>query len=156
AAGAISGTLFKADAPGQVLGDVDMDLLDHLGKFVPNINARSDAATGVYTLGSIPPGQYFVRANPQPVSQNAIYVTTWFPASQTQLGASLVTVDAGATTTTNITLPRGGIISGRVLNATTTAVIPGARITVFKSATPDIVIGLGGTTDAGGNYTTLA
>ncbi len=88
---------------------------------------------GHYTLANVPPGTYTVTA------------TATGYGSQSQVA----TVTTNATTAQDFSLvPQDGSITGRVTDATTSAPIPGATLSLVVGGTP-----ISATADASGNYT---
>jgi len=155
-AGAIQGSIVKGDAPGNPLQLIDLDVFDKFGTFLPHLDALTDNA-GNYLLGGIPPGDYYLGADPLATDG---YVDAFWPSAVKMTAATLIHVVSNATNTANFALSPGGTIAGRVTAQATGAVVAGARITIFDvSIDPlttlprfDIVIGAGATTDLAGNY----
>lgn len=155
-AGAIQGAIVAADAPANGLRSIDVDLFDAAGVFLPHLDALSDNA-GNYILGGIPPGDYYLAADPVALDG---YVDAFWPNAVAMANATKIHVAQSSTVTANFALAPGGTIAGRVTAQVGGAAVAGAKITVFDVGIDpmtnlpkfDIVVGAGATTDLGGNY----
>jgi hypothetical protein len=149
AAGSISGTLTNA-AGGAAISGANVQVFSSTGAGIGNANTN---ASGVYTIGGLAPGSYYVRTNQGGSFINEIYND--IPCQQcavTTSGAALVPVTAGATTSNiNFALATGGRISGFVTNASGGAAIQGVAVQLFNSQS----VSMGQfNTQANGSYTT--
>jgi hypothetical protein len=149
AAGSISGTLTNA-AGGAAISGANVQVFSITGSNVGNANTN---ASGVYTIGGLAPGSYYVRTNQGGSFINEIYND--IPCQQcavTTSGAALVPVTTGATTSNiNFALTTGGRISGFVTNASGGAAIQNVGVQLFNSQSVSM-----GTfnSQANGSYTT--
>lgn len=136
---------------GSGLDDVDMDIYASTGELLSGVTART-AGGGFYDLGALPPGSYFVRANPDP-ALDQFFVTTYFGGSPSQSGSTPVNVAGGNVANINIALPPGGSIAGRVTDAGGTP-LTGLDIDVYDATgtrqAANAVTGADGTYDIGG------
>lgn len=118
--------------------------------FDPTTNSSTGSATtdssGAYTITGLAPGQYVVDFYTWP--QN--YVSVFYGGALTRPSAASVPVVAGQTTAgIDANLQRGGLIQGRVTNASGA---PVSGISVFATLAGSTFNSIG-TTDANGNYT---
>lgn len=143
--GLIRGLVKDAGTLEPVSG-VDLDVFDSLGTF-QNANAAT-VASGTYELGPMPPGQYFVRADPLPASN---YVATYHPNSLQQFSATLVTVSVNMVTSgIDVAVPRGGTISGLVRDSETLLPLADIDLDVFDLL--GVRMPVNAKTDSAGNY----
>ena len=144
--GVITGHIFDAGT-GTPLDSTDLDVYAWDGSFIPSINDNSEA-DGSYLLGAFPPGTFYVRADPEPLS---FYVLRYFD-DKVSLETADPIVIAGEETVSGIDLrlPGGGVIGGTIRDM---AGIPlaGIDIDIFDSSGMQIT-DLDDDTDAAGHY----
>src|SRR5262249_48381006 len=75
AGGNLAGTLHRAGDPTSPLSGIDLDVYDSTWHFLSNFNGKSDT-NGLYAVGSMAPGGYYIRAQPTPADR---HVTTYWP-----------------------------------------------------------------------------
>ncbi len=126
----VSGTITDA-VNGAVLGSIDMDIYAWNGAFLANYNAIT-AVDGTYALGSLPPGTYFVAADPDP-AQNQFYLRTFYGGATDIALATPITVGSTGVTNINIALSAAGSIAGVVTDAVTGQPLSGIDIDLFDS-----------------------
>lgn len=107
--GLIAGTVTETGT-NTPLVDIDIDLYDALGNEMPQNDATD--ASGAYSIGPVPPGNYFVRVDPD-VTQG--HPRQYYNGVYTRAESTAVVVAAGQTTSNiQFSLPRAGTISGSV------------------------------------------
>ena len=130
-----------------IADSTDLDVYAWDGSFIPSINDNSEA-DGSYLLGAFPPGTFYVRADPEPLS---FYVLRYFD-DKVSLETADPIVIAGEETVSGIDLrlPGGGVIGGTIRDM---AGIPlaGIDIDIFDSSGMQIT-DLDDDTDAAGHY----
>ncbi len=145
--GKISGILTDTIS-GAPVDSVDIDVFDALGAFQSYADGRS-LPDGSYVVGALPPGQYFVQADPV-ILQG--YPDTYYGDSYSMSLAVPVSITAGATTTgCDIHLMPGGSFSGTVTEAATGLPVAGLRVSLFDSS-GSIISGAGANTAADGSF----
>jgi len=100
---------------------------------------------GAYTL-ALPPGSYRLAA----YDSARVYLTRFFPNERASLTAMALTAIEGRTLTANLTLPRGAVVSGKVVNPAG-ASIDGIVMSAFDRTGPVSTT----TSDSSGNYRLL-
>ncbi len=111
--GTISGIVRDATS-GLPVEDIDIDIFDLTFQEVLYVDAATEA-NGTYTLGSLPPGSYYVLADPD-IDQP--YFNTFFPAAVVIEGATLVTVAESTNTVgIDVDLSPFSFISGQITQA---------------------------------------
>lgn len=113
---------------GAPLAQVDIDLFDANGNLLPWADAQTDAA-GIYRVGSLPDGQYYVLAD---AAAEQGYVDTYYGDTSDLAGATAVAVSTGTTAADlSITMARGGTIGGTVTAAATAAPLANVQMTLW-------------------------
>lgn len=132
----------------EALAGVDIDILDLNQKVIKTVNGKSDE-TGFFELGTLAPGQYYVRAD---MKASNPYVDTWYGNVAHIEDASLVNITAGTVTSpVVIQVIPGGWISGTVRLSSGT---PLADVDMdIYTGTGEFLPELNARTDANGNYT---
>lgn len=127
--GTIQGTISDAST-GQPLDGIDLDIFDTLGNRLP-FNATT-TTNGTYTLGALPAGDYYLRADPS-ITQN--FARLYYPTSLTSAGSTLITVVNGQTTQNiDFNLPEAGNIQGTITDADTLTAIADVDLDVYTAA----------------------
>lgn len=108
--GSIEGLV--TDDEGTPLDGVDMDVFNASGA---RLDVSSATVDGVYSLGPLPDGNYYVRADPDPLS-GAFQIEAFYGDALDLENASVVNISGGTTSGVDIQLTSGGIISGVVKN----------------------------------------
>jgi 5-hydroxyisourate hydrolase-like protein (transthyretin family) len=115
AGGTLTGVIADART-GHPVGDACVELYDAAsGDQVELFNSGCMSSGGRYKLRAVPPGQYKVRFSPDYRSE---YVASWLGASSSR-PPTVITVTDGQTLAVDGTVPKGGVISGRVRDAAT-------------------------------------
>jgi len=128
--GSVSGTVVEAGT-GKPLAGICANLFAASDVYNSIANACTDAS-GHYTIGYIPTGQYEVRF----VDQDGPHISEWYNGKSSGSTGDLVRVDQGADTPNiDATLAIGGQITGHVVDASTHDPIQGVCVTVWE---PDI------------------
>lgn len=127
----ISGTIRSASNSAALAG-IDIDVFASNGEFLSGYPATS-LANGTFLVGALPPGTYFLRADPDPL-QGQYFVRTYFGGTQTLSSATPVVMASRLVSNINITLPRGGTIAGRVTDTLSSAGLAGLDLDVFDAA----------------------
>jgi hypothetical protein len=136
--GSISGTV--SNGSSGVAGVCLSAINGAAGRTDTSFGSTTTGSGGTYTISGLAAGTYSVEADPTcSGTMSSPYVT------QT---ASSITVTAGATTTTNVTLPLGGSISGTI--SYEGHGVAGVCLVVFNAS--DASVG-NPETDANGDYT---
>jgi hypothetical protein len=138
--GAISGTITAAPSAA----GIGVIAFNSAGV---NVGSSSTNQSGVYTIGGLPAGTYYVRTNSTVSSanpNNPVYVNQlWQGQSCPQAGCVVtsgtpVVVANGATTSgINFNLAQGGVISGRVSDANPNPIVTGfnaVAVQIFSSS----------------------
>lgn len=109
-AGNLDGTVRTTG--GAPLAGIDIDLYDSAGR---RLRKSADSAVdGSWTITSLPPGDYLVRADPDPIQG---YARVYFDAHLTRATADPVPVTGAATTTgIDFALPEAATLAGSVLD----------------------------------------
>jgi hypothetical protein len=129
------------------LPGVDIDILDLNQKVVKSVNGKSDDE-GIFHLGTLPPGQYYLRADMKAYDP---YVDTWYGNVWTIESATLVDVTAGTVTSPlMIQVIPGGWISGTV-QLSSGAPLVGVDMDVY-TGTGEFLPKLNASTDANGSF----
>lgn len=145
--GKISGALLDATSSAPA-DSIDIDVFDPLGNFLSYADGLS-LADGSYMVGALPPGQYYVQADPLPARG---YPDTYFGDVLSENNAILIAVTPGVITTgRDIHLVRAGTFSGFVTAAATGQPVAGLTVSVLDS-TGSIMPGAGGSTAADGSF----
>lgn len=105
--GTITGTI--TDNGGAPLAGIDLDVYDTFGRFV-SANATT-AGDGSYSIGPLPDGDYFVKADPDPGLGQ--YGVDAFYGGDID-NASIVTIAGGSANGIDMNLVTGGMISGTI------------------------------------------
>lgn len=146
AAGSIAGTITRA-SDGQPLADVDLDCFDSAGVRV-DLTTRSDAA-GVYRIGPLPVGSYFLRADPAPTGG---YLVEYHPNVRDLATAAAIAVSAGTETGgINFALDPAGWVSGVVTAASGATPLADIDLDIYESAT-GVRVARGDKTNPDGTY----
>ena len=146
--GAISGTVTNATTSAVASG-VTVEAYSSTGAFV---GSTATNGAGVYTLGALPAGSYFARTFNSQGLIDQLYNVACSGSSCTVTTGTPIPVTAGSTTgNINFALALGGRISGRVVDAATSAALSNVSIGVYSSSGS---FAASAVTDASGNYTT--
>jgi len=105
----------KVTSGGNNVDGIDMDVFASTGEFISGAVGLS-AGGGNYTVGALPPGNYFVRADPDP-ALGQLYVETFFGGTPDILLATPITLAGANLTNKDIAMPSGGVIAGTVVSA---------------------------------------
>lgn len=134
---------------GVPLSGIDMDVYAANGEFLSGYPGTTDA-TGAYRIGALPPGQYYVRANPDPAA-GQFYTTRYIGGGTSLASATPVTITNAGLTGQNIALTGGGTLSGAVTQQGSGAAVVGVDLDLFDAAT-SAIIPVNATTRADGTY----
>lgn len=106
AGGTITGTVVSAQG-GAPLGNVEVDLVDSQGMDVGTYAYTQP--NGTYTLTDVPAGTWYVRFDAGQAYSGGYYAQSYYGGTQTEFGASAVTVAAGQTVSSvnGVMLPFG-------------------------------------------------
>ena len=133
---------------GVGLADVDLDLYAANGEFLSGYPARS-AADGSFTLGVLPPGSYFVRAQPD-LALGQFFVPSSYGGALELSNATPVVIANGDVTGIAIELTPGGAISGHAADPDTGAPLVGFDLDLYE--TNRVRQPFNASTDTNGNY----
>jgi hypothetical protein len=114
---------------GVALADIDIDLFAGNGEQLTGRPSVS-GPDGVFSLGALAPGDYFVRADPS-LSDGQYFFRTFFDGGETIDDATAISVAATDITGVDIDLPAGGTIEGVVREAGTGVLLEGIDLDVF-------------------------
>ena len=128
--------------------DVDLDLFASNGEFLASYPGIS-AGDGSYAIGDLPPGDYFLRADPD-VSLGQLFVPTFFGGGIDISTATPIAVGGSDVGGINITLPAGGTIAGQVTSVSGGAPLANIDIDAFDSVGTRLSVNA--STDLSGNY----
>ena len=140
---AISGVITASGVP---VAAIDLDVYASNGEALGAYNGTSDAI-GAYSIGALPPGTYFVRADPT-VAQ--LLVREFFGGTRTIAGATPIALGATPVGGVSIDLDPGGTISGVVRAASNAAPIAGVDLDLYDANGARIDVNAA--TDAVGGY----
>lgn len=126
--GLITGTIISTSS-GLPLDGIDLDLFDALGDRVPQ--GGKSQIDGTYTLGPVPKGTYFLRADPLSLLgwPRVYYDGISSVGSSTPISVLNVNTTPGI----NFSLSPGGTISGRITDAMSMANMAGVDLDGFDS-----------------------
>jgi uncharacterized surface anchored protein len=145
--GLITGTVTDASAGGAPIPAMSILVVDSAGVLLKNTTTD---ASGNYAVGGLPTGTYFVRTNPNALTQN--YTIQQYNGlafnGQPTLGTPVGVTVGGATTGINFAISSGGAISGKV-TGDASAPLGSVQIVVYAS---DGKLARTVSTDALGNY----
>jgi hypothetical protein len=129
--GSISGRVRDATTGTAVAGEVD--LLDARGSYVASTNTDGN---GEYVVVGLVPGSYAVQARPAAPYLEMLYDNLpCYRLDCDPTTATPVPVSLGATTSgIDFAVPRGGTVTGSVLDDTTGAPIGDAEVAIYDSA----------------------
>ncbi|MBI1292249.1 hypothetical protein GC173_13580 [bacterium] len=142
----ITGTVTGDGVP---LSGIDMDVYASNGEFLGSYPGTTDAS-GVYRVGALPPGSYYVRANPDPAA-GQFYTTRYIGGAATLASATPVTITNASLTGQNIALTGGGTLSGTVTQQGPGTPLVGIDLDLFDASTSTI-IPVNATTRVDGTY----
>jgi len=142
----ISGTVTGDGVP---LTGIDMDVYASNGEFLSGYPGTTDAS-GAYRVGALPPGNYYVRANPNPAA-GQFYPTRYIGGAVSLATATPVTITASSLSGQNIALTGGGTLTGTVTRQGTGTPLSGIDLDLFD-ATTSTIIPINTTTRADGTY----
>jgi hypothetical protein len=147
--GRIEGTVTDS-ATSQPLPDIFIEIYNSVGSFVQSTATDVD---GSYLSGAgLIAGTYFVRTSSETGYINELYNSITCPACRITSGTP-ITVTAGSTTSgIDLALDQGGLISGTVTDAATSAPIANAEVDIYDSCGNVVTAGF---TDGSGNYVIL-
>ncbi len=137
---------------------VDLDIYHTTGEFMGSYAAKT-LADGSYMFGALPPGTYYIAADPNPLL-GQLYQRTFFGGSHDILTAQPIVVGSTNVLNLNILLVSGGTIAGIVTDSSTGLPLAGIDIDLYDSlggrVTTNAVTDLTGTYEIGpvptGNY----
>jgi hypothetical protein len=148
--GSISGTVTSAST-GMPISDLVVQVYSSSGVIMSSANTNG---SGVYTVGALPSGAYFVRTSTNP---SGFMATLYDNISCTTCSVTMgtpISVTIGTTTgDIDFALLLGGRFTGTVTNAATGAGLANVGVNVFAT-NGSLPIGYG-FTDASGAYTLL-
>jgi hypothetical protein len=134
---------------GTPLNGIDMDVYASNGEFLGGYPGTTDAS-GAYRIGALPPGNYYVRANPSPAA-GQYYTTRYIGGAASLATATPVTIGSASLTGQNIALTGGGTLTGTVTQDGSGAPLVGLDLDLFD-ATTSTIIPVNATTRADGTY----
>ena len=118
----------RVTANGLPAGNIDLDLYAATGEFIGNYPART-AADGTFTIGALPNGSYYLKADPDP-SLGQYSVFRFYGGSQDIATATPIVINQASATVITWDLPSGGIISG-IIQSDTGVPLAGVDLDVF-------------------------
>ena len=132
APGSITGTVTNA-AGGAAIGSLSVQVLSSTGIALGTVQTNG---SGVYSLGGLAAGSYYVRTTGGGAFINQLYNgVACQNCNVTTSGGTLVAVAAGATTSSiNFSLTTGGRISGTITNAAGGAPIQNIAAQIFNAS----------------------
>ncbi len=147
AGGRISGTVTDAITSAPIT-NINVQIFNSAGTLILSVNTNS---SGVYTvLTGLPAANYFIRTTNSLGYINELYDNISCFAGCTVTTGTPVAVTAGMTTTgINFALAQGGVISGTVTDAGTSAPIANVNVQIFNSSGGNVG---SVNTDGSGNY----
>ena len=135
-------------AGGVGVDGVDIDLFAQTGEFLSGYPAATTGG-GLYALGALRPGTYFVRADADP-ALGQFYVDTFYGNHALLADATPITIVGASVAGTDIALPPGGTIAGRVVDGPSSAPLAGIDLDLFDVAGNRLAVNA--VTDATGFY----
>jgi hypothetical protein len=103
----------RVTGSGTSPGIIDLDLYAGNGEFMGSYPART-AADGTFTIGALPNGTYFLKADPDP-ALGQYFVPSFFNGKDTKEIADPITISDASVTGVTWDLVAGGIITGTIL-----------------------------------------
>lgn len=126
----IEGTIHES-ASGLGLAEIDIDLFTEDGAFLDSCPA-STREDGAYTIGALPPGHYYLRADPS-AAKNQFFLPTYYGNSPELQGAVAVAVGKRIVSGIDIALPAAGSIAGRISDARAGAALADIDLDLFDA-----------------------
>lgn len=140
----------RAAATDAGLAGIDLDLFSEDGGRLDSYLATTQA-DGSYAIGALPPGTYYVRADPSP-AKDQFFLDAFYGGGRTLAEATSVVVAESGVAQIDIALDPAGSIAGSITDAATGQGVAGIDLDVFDAlgerSDADAV------TDANGNYET--
>jgi hypothetical protein len=121
----------KVTANGTGVDGIDIDVFAANGEFLDGYPATT-ANGGFYTVGTLPPGDYYIRADSNP-TLGQYYQDTFYGGTRTITGAVATTLSGSSRTGRDISIPLGGIITGTVRDQSTNQPIAGIDMDLFDT-----------------------
>lgn len=149
--GSVTGTV-REDAGGAPIPGVWALALATSGPTGEPEAASLTAGSGAYTLADLRSGRHFIGF----VDPTGAHAPRFHPTSSSVPGATPVAVDAGSTTTADVTLvaqasaPTGQVLSGTIVDEVTRRPIPAARVVALRAS--DFAFMRGAIADDDGHY----
>jgi len=113
------------------LDAIDIDVYASNGEFLSGVPGTTSGG-GYYTVGAVPAGTYYLRAEPAP-SLGQYYVVTFYGGGPDIAGASPIVVTNTSVGNININLTPGGAIGGKVTAKSNNAPLEGIDLDLFDS-----------------------
>lgn len=157
----ISGKLLDRANNLPVFGYSELLFYTPAGVPVTRVDVWPDATTGAYQIPGLAPGNYYVAADQTFGPDTGYYPNLYggadcdpgdqsgFPACSFT-GVTPLSVPAQGLTNIDFDLSGGGVVTGRVVDASTGLGIPNAGVAACTA--PDFFVTASTTTDASGNY----
>jgi len=121
----------QVTADGLPAGSIDMDVFADNGEFLSSYPATT-LADGTFTVGALPPGQYFVRADPD-ITLGQMYVRGYYGGGMNISTATPIVVGATNVSGITIALATGGTIRGTVTDLATGTPLPSLDLDIYDS-----------------------
>lgn len=126
----LSGTV-RSSVDNSVLGGIDMDLLSATGEVLSGCPGTTDV-NGNFTMGVLPPGDFILRADPDPVL-GQYFVRTYYGGQIDRSLAASITVESTPVTGLDISVGPGGVLAGSVKDSSSAQPVAGSDIDVYDA-----------------------
>lgn len=116
---------------GAPIADVDLDLYAANGEFLSGYPARS-APDGSFVLGVVPPGNYFLRAQPE-IALGQFFVPAFYGGALELAHATPIVITSSHVSGLVLELTPGGAISGGVLDRASSSPLVGFDLDLYDT-----------------------
>jgi len=124
----VSGQVTEAGTP---LAGIDIDVYAASGEFMSGYPGLTDAG-GSYTVGALPPGSYYIRANPDP-AQGQHFTTVYLGGALSEASATPLVVGVSPLVGQNIAVQPGAAIAGSATEQGTGAPLGGLDLDLYDA-----------------------
>ncbi len=142
----ITGTVSGNGTP---LGGIDLDIYAENGEFLDGYPGTT-APDGTFEIGALPPGTYFLKADPNP-DLGQFFIDAYYGGGQDKLTSTPIVITTTSVNGINFDLQPGGTIQGTITDASNGQPLAGIDLDVFDTLGNRLPFNANSTTD--GTYT---